>query len=81
MGIMPDYTEHGDGLHVDGVTENRPAQKAGIKEGDIITKIGTTEIKEVYSYMEALSKITPGDELEVTFIRDGVSQTVKVKFE
>ncbi len=81
MGIMPDYTEHGDGLHVDGVTENRPAQKAGIKEGDIITKIGTTEIKEVYSYMDALAKITPGDELDVVFIRDGETKTVKVKFE
>ncbi len=81
MGIMPDYTEHGDGLHVDGVTENRPAQLAGIKEGDIITKIGTTEIKEVYSYMDALAKINPGDELDVVFIRDGETKTVKVKFE
>ena len=81
MGIMPDYTEHGDGLHVDGVTENRPAQIAGIKEGDIITKIGTNEIKEVYSYMDALAKITPGEELEVVFIRDGETKTVKVKFE
>jgi membrane-associated protease RseP (regulator of RpoE activity) len=81
MGIMPDYAEHGDGLHVDGVTENRPAQIAGIKEGDIITKIGTSEIKEVYSYMDALTKITPGDELDVVFIRDGETKTVKVKFE
>lgn len=81
MGIMPDYAEHGDGLHVDGVTENRPAQLAGIKEGDIITKIGTTEIKEVYSYMDALTKITPGDELEVVIIREGETKTVKVKFE
>ena len=31
LGIMPDYAEHGDGLHVDGVTEDRPAIKAGIK--------------------------------------------------
>ena len=81
MGIMPDYTEHGDGLHVDGVTENRLAEKAGIKEGDIITKIGSTEIKEVYSYMDALAKITPGEELDVTYIRDGETKIVKVKFE
>ena len=63
------------------MTDNRPAQLAGIKEGDVITKIGTSEIKEVYSYMEALSKITPGEELEVKFIRDGETKTVKVKFE
>lgn len=81
MGIMPDYTEHPDGLHVDGVTDNRPAQKAGIQEGDVITKIGTLPIKDVYGYMEALAKINPGDEVEVVFSRNGVSQTVKVKFE
>jgi len=81
MGIMPDYTEHPDGLHVDGVTDNRPAQKAGIQEGDVITKMGTLAIKDVYGYMEALSKINPGDEIEVVFTRNGTSQTVKVKFE
>ncbi|MFM2229935.1 MAG: hypothetical protein RL607_1193 [Bacteroidota bacterium] len=81
MGIMPDYTEHPDGLHVDGVTDNRPAQKAGIQEGDVITKIGTLVIKDVYGYMEALAKINPGDEVEVVFSRNGATQTVKVKFE
>lgn len=80
LGIMPDYTDHGDGLHVDGVTDGRPAQTAGIKEGDIITKIGDCEIKEVYSYMDCLSKITAGQELPVVFIRNGEKQTVNVKF-
>ena len=81
MGIMPDYTEHPDGLHVDGVTENRPAQKAGIMEGDVITKIGATTIKDVYNYMDSLAKINPGDEVEVVFTRNGESKTVKIKFD
>jgi Tol biopolymer transport system component len=80
LGIMPDYTDKGDGLHVDGVTEDRPAQKAGIIEGDIIIKIGSCEIKEVYSYMECLGKINPGDELPITYIRNGETKTVTVKF-
>jgi Tol biopolymer transport system component len=80
LGVMPDYTDHGDGLHVDGVTEGRPADLAGIKEGDVLTKIGTCEIKEVYSYMECLGKINSGDELPVTFKRNGESKTVTVKF-
>jgi S1-C subfamily serine protease len=80
LGIMPDYTDHGDGLHVDGVTDGRPADVAGIKEGDIITKIGTCEIKEVYTYMECLAKINVDDELPVTYIRNGEIITVKVKF-
>lgn len=80
LGIMPDYTDHGDGLHVDGVTENRPAQKAGIQAGDVVTKIGDCTIKEVYSYMECLAKLNAGDEKDVTFIRDGKTITVKVVF-
>ncbi len=80
LGVMPDYTDHGDGLHIDGVTEGRAAEVAGIKEGDIITKIGTCTIKEVYSYMECLAKINVGDELPVTFIRNGETKTVSVKF-
>ena len=67
-------------MHVDGVTDDRPAQKAGIKEGDVITKIGTCEVKEVYSYMDCLAKIKSGDELEVTYIRDGFVKTTMVKF-
>lgn len=80
LGVMPDYTDHGDGLHIDGVTDGRPAQLAGIMEGDIITKIGTCDIKEVYSYMECLGKINSGDELPVTFKRNGETKTVTVKF-
>jgi Tol biopolymer transport system component len=80
LGIMPNYADSSDGLHVDGVTDDRPAQKAGILAGDIITKIGTCEVKEVYSYMECLSKIKSGDELPVQFIRNGEKKTVTVKF-
>ncbi|MCL9805339.1 M20/M25/M40 family metallo-hydrolase [Flavobacterium amniphilum] len=80
LGIMPDYTDHGDGLHVDGVTEGRPANIAGIKEGDIITKIGDCPVKEVYSYMECLAKLNTGDEKEVTLIRSGKEMKVKVVF-
>ena len=80
LGIMPDYAEHGDGLHVDGVTENRPAQLAGIKEGDIITKIGDCTIKEVYGYMDCLAKINAGETKAVTFIREGKTTTVNVTF-
>ncbi len=80
LGVMPDYTDHGDGLHLDGVTEGRPADLAGIKEGDIITKIGTCDVKEVYTYMECLGKINGGDELPVTFKRNGETKTVNVKF-
>ena len=80
LGIMPSYADSKDGLHIDGVTEKRPADLAGIKAGDILKRIGTCEVKEVYSYMDCLSKVNAGDELPVTVIRNGKEMTVNVKF-
>ncbi|MEZ4853338.1 M20/M25/M40 family metallo-hydrolase [Flavobacterium sp.] len=80
LGVMPDYTDYGDGLHIDGVTEGRPADKAGILSGDILTQIGDCTIKEVYGYMECLSKLSAGDEREVTVIRNGKEIKLKVIF-
>lgn len=80
LGIMPDYTDHGDGLHVDGVMDNRPAQLAGIEAGDILTKIGDCEIKEVYGYMKCLGEVKVGDEKVVTYLRNGEIKTTKVTF-
>ncbi len=80
LGIMPDYTDHGDGLHIDGVTENRPAAVAGILAGDILTKIGDCVVKEVYGYMECLSKINAGETKKVEINRNGQVLTVDVTF-
>ena len=40
LGVMPDYTFQGDGMRIDGVLDDRPAQKAGMEDGDIILQIG-----------------------------------------
>ncbi len=80
LGIMPSYADTKDGLHIDGVSENRPAHEAGIEAGDILIKIGECKIQEVYSYMECLSKINAGDELPVTIIRNGQRKVLAVKF-
>ena len=44
------------GLLIDGVREDSPAAKAGIKAGDRIVKIGTREVKNVYDYTYALGR-------------------------
>ena len=74
------YADTKDGLHIDGVTENRPASNAGIQSGDILRKIGKCEVKEVYSYMDCLAKINSGEVIPVTILRDGKEMTMNVKF-
>lgn len=80
LGIMPNYSDDGNGLKVDGVIQNRPADHAGIQTGDIIIKIGDCEIKEVYSYMECLANFSAGDKTTVTFIHDGETKTASIEF-
>lgn len=69
MGVMPDYSFSGVGLKIDGVTEGRPAEKAGVKAGDIIFKIGEKEIKDVYGYMEVLNNSEKGQKVVVKLKR------------
>jgi hypothetical protein len=71
LGIMPDYVFNGNGLRVDAVLDGRPAQLAGIEDGDIIIKIGEHPIDDVYKYMEALSTFSKGDSADVHVMRKG----------
>jgi len=80
LGIMPNYADTKDGMGIDGVIDNRPAANAGILQGDILTKIGKCEVKEVYSYMDCLSKIKAGEEHPVTVKRNGEEKVFNVKF-
>ena len=79
LGIMPDYTYQDGGVRVDGVSENRPAMKAGIKQGDIITRLGEVKVAGMQSYMEALGKLSAGDKTQVTIIRDGKEMVLPVE--
>lgn len=70
LGIMPDYTFNGIGVLVDGVSDGRPAQKAGIKPGDIVTQLGEHKFSDVQSYMNALNKFNKGESTKVKVMRD-----------
>lgn len=68
-----------EGVYVAGVSDRSGAKEAGIKEGDIITKIQNKKVKTNPELQEEVSKYRPGDEVEVEYLRDGKKETVKVK--
>ncbi len=80
MGVMPDYTYSGAGLRCDGVSEGRPAQKAGIKAGDIILQIGDYSISSMDSYMQTLGKFMKGDKVKVKIKRGNEVIETEVQF-
>ncbi|MBX2898044.1 MAG: M20/M25/M40 family metallo-hydrolase [Cyclobacteriaceae bacterium] len=80
LGVMPSYTADQPGLLVDGVTEGRPAQLAGIISGDVIIQIGEYEIKDINDYMGALGKFEKGQTVAVKLKRKSEVVTVQVTF-
>lgn len=79
MGIVPDYTFAGSGVRADGVSEGKPAQKAGVMAGDIIIQMGDKPISSLENYMQALGQIKKGDKVIVKFKRgkDTLERTVE----
>jgi serine protease Do len=73
--------DHGALIYASGsdlaVLPNSPASKAGLKEGDIITKINDTELGQGKSLVSVLSNFKVGDEVMVSFVRDGKDAKTK----
>ncbi len=80
MGIMPDYTFSGAGVRVDGVSDGRPAQKAGIKAGDVVTQLGDYKVTSVETYMQALGKFKKGDSANVKVKRGSDELLFEITF-
>lgn len=80
LGVMPDYAYEGKGMHIDGVTDGKPASKAGILKGDVIIKLGDEAVGNVQDYMKVLSKYKKGDKTKVTVKRDEKELTLDVEF-
>lgn len=80
LGVMPDYTYSGKGLKVDGVISGRIAEKAGMKAGDVLTKIGDHEVTDINNYMKALSQFKKGDKTTIEFMDAGTKKVAEIEF-
>jgi len=78
LGTIPNYADSTNGLLIDGVREGSPAEKAGLKPGDRIVKIGTRDVKNVYDYTYALGEMKAGQEYVFEVMRGGEKLTLKV---
>jgi len=62
---MPDYTFDGEGMRIDGVTDGKPASKAGLTVGDVVIQLGAIKVTDMMSYMKALSQFKKGESTKV----------------
>jgi serine protease Do len=74
LGVVTEEVD--GGVKVTELTDESAAKKAGIKEGDIITKIGDTKIEDPEQLSETVRKHKPGDKVAITVLRDKKEQKI-----
>ncbi|MGW2601721.1 S1C family serine protease [Streptomyces klenkii] len=74
--VGPDFTPAG--VEVVSVNQNGPADRAGLRAGDVLTRVGTTDITTMQSLSEALAGLRPGDRTDVSYDRNGAARTTTV---
>lgn len=80
LGVIPDYLYDGKGMRIDGISENRPAQKAGLQKGDVVVQLGEHEVTDMKTYMRALSKFENGNTTTVKVDRNGEVIEAEITF-
>jgi len=73
LGVTTEKTE--GGVNIESVTKESAAAKAGLKEGDVITKIDDKAITNPDDLSAAIKKHKPGDKVTVTYLRDKAQST------
>ncbi|MGB5013576.1 MAG: PDZ domain-containing protein, partial [Pyrinomonadaceae bacterium] len=78
LGTIPGYSDSNDGMVIDGVRDDSPASRTGLKANDKIVKLAGMEIKSVQDYMKAMGVMKAGEEYEIEFIRGTERMTLKI---
>ncbi|MBI5217501.1 MAG: M20/M25/M40 family metallo-hydrolase [Bacteroidia bacterium] len=80
LGIIPDVAgTTKDGLGVDGVKKDGPAEKGGMKKGDIIIAMDGQKVTNIYDYMFRLAKLEHGKTVIVEVLRGGKKEVLLIQ--
>jgi len=77
LGTIPDMASGGPGVRLSGVRPDSPADKAGLKEGDVLLGLGGFDIADLQGMTDALRQHRPGDTVMVRFRRGAREDSVK----
>jgi hypothetical protein len=78
LGSVPSYGDDVKGVKLQGVRPDSPADKGGLRGGDIVVGFGGKPVENIYHYTESLGQHKPGDTVEVVVQRDGKNVTLSV---
>ncbi|MGV3525947.1 MAG: M28 family peptidase [Candidatus Sericytochromatia bacterium] len=78
LGTIPDYASDVKGLRISGVSAGGPAEKAGLKAGDVIVALNGKTIENIYDYTYALDNLKVGVTAPITILRDGQRLEIQI---
>ena len=71
LGSIPDYATEVKGVKLSGVRGGSPAEKGGLKGGDVIVEFGAQKIANIYDYTYALDAVKIGQPVKMIVEREG----------
>jgi S1-C subfamily serine protease len=77
LGTVPDMTDSPGGVRLLGVRTGSPAEQAGLRGDDIITRIGDMNVPDLQAMTDALRSHQPGDTVEIVVRRGDATRTVR----
>ena len=78
LGVYVDENYQGEGMKLDNVIQGKGAADAGLQRGDIIIKVGETNVENVNNVSQALGQLEVGDKVCVKYNRNGSLQRATV---
>ena len=77
LGTVPDFAYFGEGVRLSGVNPSSPADQAGLRRGDVLIAVNGQEVTTLREYADVLRGLAPGDAVEVRYLREGQTRTVR----
>jgi hypothetical protein len=77
LGTVPDFSPVPRGVLLSGVTPGSPGDRAGMRRGDILIRLGGQDIRDLQGFTKALQAHRPGDEVDVGLLREGQEITLR----
>ena len=77
LGTIPDYGAIATGVRLAGVSSGSPAAQAGLREGDVIVRVGDKDIQNIEDLTDALQAHKSGDQVNVVVLRAGATITLR----
>lgn len=79
IGTIPDYAQEGvKGVRISGTSKNSPAEKSGLKSGDIIVEVAGTKVENLYDYVYVLQALKPNEAVPMKVKRGESVQQMSV---